>query len=66
MLYCRIEYLSAMVISIIVLYAALNAFIESFKRILNPKTPDHSTFALIFVGAALIIKIVLRKYDKTR
>jgi len=55
-----------MVFSIIVLYAGLNAFMESFKRILNPKTPDHSTFALIFVGAALIIKIVLRKYVKTR
>lgn len=62
----RIEYLSAMVISIIVLYAGLSAFIESFKSILNPETPDYSTITLIIVGVAVIVKIVLGKYVKTK
>lgn len=62
----RIEYLSAMLISIIILYAGLSAFIESFKSILNPETPDYSTITLIIVGVAVIVKIVLGKYVKTK
>ena len=37
--YGRIEYLSAMVISLIVLYAGITAFEESVKKIIHPGTP---------------------------
>ena len=38
--YGRIEYLSAMIISVIVLYAGITSLIESVKKIINPDTPD--------------------------
>lgn len=35
--YGRIEYLSAMIISVIVLYAGVSSFAESVKQIINPE-----------------------------
>ena len=43
--YGRIEYLSAMVISLLVLYAGVTAFVESVKKIIHPDTPDYSAAA---------------------
>ena len=40
--YGRIEYLSAVVISVIVLYAGITSFTESVKNIIEPQTPDYS------------------------
>ena len=40
--YGRIEYLSAMIISVIVLYAGVTSFIESVKKIISPQTPEYS------------------------
>ena len=37
--YGRIEYLSAMIISVIVLYAGITSFVESVKQIIHPETP---------------------------
>jgi cation diffusion facilitator family transporter len=38
--YGRIEYMSAMIISVIVLYAGITSLIESVKKIINPESPD--------------------------
>jgi cation diffusion facilitator family transporter len=62
--YGRIEYLSAMTISLLVLYAGVTAFVESVKKIVNPDTPDYSTAALIIVGVAVVVKIALGRYVK--
>jgi len=62
--YGRIEYLSAMVISLIVLYAGVTAFVESVKKIITPDTPDYSAAALIIVGVAVVVKIILGRYVK--
>ena len=62
--YGRIEYLSAMVISLLVLYAGVTAFIESVKKIISPDTPDYSPAALIIVAVAVVVKIVLGRYVK--
>ena len=63
--YGRIEYLSAMVISMLVLYAGVTAFVESVKKIINPATPDYGTVALVIVAVAVVVKIVLGKYVKS-
>ena len=63
--YGRIEYLSAMVISILVLYAGITAFIESVKKIIRPDTPDYSASALIIVAVAVVVKIFLGRYVKS-
>ena len=62
--YGRIEYLSAMVISLLVLYAGVTAFVESVKKIIHPDIPDYSAIALIIVGVAVVVKIVLGRYVK--
>ena len=62
--YGRIEYLSAMVISLLVLYAGITAFVESVKKIIHPDTPDYSAAALIIVAVAVVVKIVLGRYVK--
>lgn len=62
--YGRIEYLSAMVISIIVLYAGITSFTESVKKIISPETPEYSTIALIIVAVAVAVKLVLGMYVK--
>ncbi len=62
--YGRIEYLSAMLISMLVLYAGVTALVESVKKIIHPETPDYSAAALIIVAAAVVVKIVLGRYVK--
>ena len=62
--YGRIEYLSAMIISVIVLYAGITSFVESVKQIISPKTPEYNTVSLIIVAVAVIVKIVLGRYVK--
>ncbi len=62
--YGRIEYLSAMIISILVLYAGVTAFVESVKKIITPETPDYSAVALIIVAVAVVVKIILGRYVK--
>ena len=61
----RIEYLSAMIISIIVLYAGLTSFTESVKKIVNPVKPDYTVYSLIIVGVGVFVKIILGKYVKS-
>ena len=61
----RIEYLSAMIISIIVLYAGITSFTESVKKILHPDVPDYSVAALIIVTAGVVVKIILGRYVKS-
>jgi cation diffusion facilitator family transporter len=62
--YGRIEYLSAMIISILVLYAGVTALVESVKQILHPDTPDYGAAALIIVAVAVAVKIILGRYVK--
>ena len=58
----RIEYLSAIVIAGIILYAGIAALISSAKKIINPLTPDYSAAALIIVASAVIVKLLLGRY----
>lgn len=60
----RIEYLSALIISLLVLYAGVTAFVESVKKIIHPDTPDYSTASLFIVAVAVAVKIVLGRYVK--
>ena len=62
--YGRIEYLSAMLISLLVLYAGVTAFTESVKKIIDPVTPDYSAATLIIVAVAVVVKIFLGRYVK--
>ncbi len=60
----RTEYLSAAIISVIVLYAGVTAFIESVKKIIHPETPDYSKLSLVIIAVAVVVKILLGLYVK--
>ncbi len=60
----RTEYLSAAIISVIVLYAGITALIESVKKILHPETPEYTKLTLIIVAVAVAVKILLGLYVK--
>lgn len=62
--YGRIEYLSAMIVSGIVLYAGITSCVESIKKIIHPEKADYSTVSLIIIAVAVVVKIVLGQYVK--
>lgn len=61
----RAEYLTALVIAVIILYAGVTACIESVKKIINPVTPDYNTTSIVIISVAVIVKIVLGLYVKS-
>lgn len=60
----RIEYLSAMLISIIILYAGFTALVESIKKIINPEVADYSSITIITISVAVVVKVLLGLYVK--
>jgi len=62
--YGRIEYMSAIIISVIVLYAGITSLTESVKQIFIPETPDYNSISLVIVAVAVVVKIVLGRYVK--
>ena len=62
--YGRIEYLSTMIISLLILYAGITAFVESVKKIISPDVPEYSAVTIIIVAVALVVKIFLGRYVK--
>lgn len=47
--YGRVEYLSAMIISVIVLYAGITSLVEAIKKIIHPDLPSYTTPSLIII-----------------
>lgn len=64
--YGRIEYLSAMIVSGIVLYAGITSAVESVKKIIHPEKPDYSVVSLVIIAVAVAVKIVLGRYVKAK
>ncbi len=62
--YGRIEYLSAMVISVIVLYAGITALVESVGKIIDPVVPDYTVVSLVIIAVAVVVKVFLGLYFK--
>lgn len=64
--YGRIEYLSAMIVSGIVLYAGITSGVESVKKIIEPELPDYSIISLVIIAVAVAVKILLGTFVKTQ
>ncbi|MCR4676350.1 MAG: cation diffusion facilitator family transporter [Sphaerochaetaceae bacterium] len=64
--YGRIEYLSSLIVSAIVLYAGITAGVESVKKIFNPETPNYSNVSLIIIAVAVLVKIFLGRFVKAQ
>lgn len=64
--YGRIEYMTSLIVSFIVLYAGATALIESIKKIITPETVDYDVFTLVVIGVAVFVKFVLGFYVKKK
>ena len=62
--YGRIEYLTAMIIAAIVIYAGLTSMVESVKKTFNPAEVDYSTATLAMIAIAVVAKLILGRYVK--
>lgn len=62
--YGRIEYLGALIISVIIFYAGISSLVEAVKKIINPITPTYATLSLIIVAIGVFIKFILAHYVK--
>ena len=58
----RIEYITALTIGAIILYAGITSLTESIKKIINPSVPEYSITSMIIVFAAVFVKIFLGLY----
>ncbi len=62
--YGRMEYLSAMIVAALVLYAGITSLVESVKKIIHPEMPDYSAVSLVIIASAVVVKLILGQYVK--
>ncbi len=60
----RSEYLSALVIAVIILYAGITSLVESVKKIFAPDVPSYTNVLLIILIVAVVVKIALGLFVK--
>ena len=58
----RAEYLTALVVAAIVIYAGVKAAEESVKKIIHPQPAHYTTLALAIIAVAVIAKLLLGTY----
>ncbi|NJP39702.1 cation transporter [Oscillospiraceae bacterium HV4-5-C5C] len=64
--YGRVEYLSAMLIAGLVLFAGASSLVESVKKIITPNQVSYSLPMLIVVAVAIAGKLLLGAYTKSK
>ena len=62
----RAEYLSALIVAAIVLYAGITSAVESVKKIIHPEAADYSVISLVIIAVAVVVKIILGQYVKSQ
>jgi cation diffusion facilitator family transporter len=58
----RTEYLSALTVAVIVLYAGITSAAESVRKIISPVRPQYSNISLMIIAVAVAVKIILGRY----
>ena len=64
--YGRIEYMTSLVVSLIVLYAGITSFVESVKKIFHPEDVDYGMVTLIILVSGIVVKFLLGLYVKKK
>lgn len=62
--YGRIEYLTSVIISVIVLLAGITSIRESFEKIFNPDETSYSIYSIVIIAVAIVAKFVVGSYVK--
>ncbi len=60
----RIEYITSTIVAIIVFIAGILALKESISKTIKPVTPKYTTYSLLVIVVAIIIKIIYGSYIK--
>ena len=60
--YGRIEYLSAMVIAVIILYVGVSSLVEAIKKIINPVKASYGLLTIVIVILSVIVKLGIGRY----
>ena len=64
--YGRIEYITSLTVSAIVVYAGITTLIESIKKIIRPEAADYTNATLIIIIAGIVVKFTLGLYVKQK
>lgn len=62
--YGRIEYVTSVIISVLVLFAGITSGKESILKILHPEKAEYTNVTLIIVGIAVFVKFFMGRYMK--
>lgn len=62
----RIEYITALVVAGIVLYAGITSLVESVKKIIDPVQATYSKITFAVLAVAVVTKILLGRYVKKK
>ena len=62
----RSEYISALIVAAIVMYAGITSLVESVKKIIHPAEAHYTNIALVIIAVAVITKILLGRYVKSK
>ena len=60
----RVEYLTAVLISVIVILTGLSSLRESVMKIIDPQEADYSVWSLVIIGTAVAVKFFMGRYFK--
>ncbi|MBQ6540654.1 MAG: cation transporter [Oscillospiraceae bacterium] len=60
----RVEYISAQIVSAVILYAGIAALSEAVRKAISPVTPDYSTLTVVMLVIATAVKLALGFYAK--
>ena len=62
----RIEYIASFIISAIIIYAGIAAFMESCKKIIKPEEISYNKFTVIVIVSGIFVKLLLGIYVKKK
>ena len=62
----RVEYISALIVAAIVLYAGITSLVESVKKIIDPVQAHYSSISLVIIAVAVVTKILLGRYVRKK
>lgn len=62
--YGRIEYLTSLLISFIILYAGITSLIQSVDKIIHVEEVDYDAVSILIIVVAIIVKFLLGTYVK--
>ena len=62
----RMEYLTTMLVAVVILYAGVTALMESVKKILHPEAASYNVVTLLVLVLAIAIKLSLGRYVRVK